>query len=242
MSKSNLVRASRDGDQFHYLWAARRCLLLLLPTSGLVAITIEGASRSEVARGSHIVIGEEVIDVAEYYGSEDIKHATLVRYIQLKHSTLRASKQWTPSGLKTTLEGFAKRYEALQDSLQTTTLNNRLELWFVMNRPISPSLLESVDDAAKANAPRHPADFGKLEKIVGFKGVALSDFCKLLRFEGNEEGYWDQRAILVQDVRGYLADSDGRCAHAIERTCDAQSPVRKRRQSDHHQDGRASGA
>ena len=32
---ASLVRPSRDGDQFHYLWAARRCLLLLSPEQGL---------------------------------------------------------------------------------------------------------------------------------------------------------------------------------------------------------------
>jgi hypothetical protein len=43
MSKTNLVRPSRDGDQFHYLWAARRCLRLLSAQSDLVAISIEGS-------------------------------------------------------------------------------------------------------------------------------------------------------------------------------------------------------
>ncbi|UNM17104.1 hypothetical protein K0P33_16015 [Pseudomonas sp. ArH3a] len=42
MSESMLVRASREGDQFHYLWAARRPLRLLTLESGFIAITIEG--------------------------------------------------------------------------------------------------------------------------------------------------------------------------------------------------------
>src|SRR5262245_18706859 len=103
MSKSNLVRASRDGDQFHYLWAARRCLRLLFPQTPLVAITIEGASPSENGSNPPADTGEEVIDVGEYYGSESIENATLVRYIQLKHSTLRVDQDWTLSGLEETL-------------------------------------------------------------------------------------------------------------------------------------------
>jgi hypothetical protein len=47
MSKTNLFRPSRDGDQFHYLWAARRCLKLLSSDSGLVAVSIEGPSPDE---------------------------------------------------------------------------------------------------------------------------------------------------------------------------------------------------
>jgi hypothetical protein len=63
MSDNISVRASRDGDQFHYLWAARRCLRLLSATSGLVAITIEGASPSESSTGNAVEAGEELIDV-----------------------------------------------------------------------------------------------------------------------------------------------------------------------------------
>ena len=66
MSEINLVRPSRDGDQFHYLWAARRCLLLLSPDASLKAITIEGSSLSETDATDRIAAGEELIDVAEY--------------------------------------------------------------------------------------------------------------------------------------------------------------------------------
>ena len=122
MPNSELVRSSRDGDYFHYLWAARRCLRLLSQQSGLVAITIEGASPSEIQSGAAIDAGEELIDVAEYYGSEAVQDATLIRYIQLKHSTRRVADAWTPSGLEDTIGGFAERYKALQSALQASTL------------------------------------------------------------------------------------------------------------------------
>lgn len=70
MSKTNLVRWSRDGDQFHYLWAARRCLRLLSVQDDLVAISIEGPSPGELAGAPVVDAGEEVIDIAEYLGSE----------------------------------------------------------------------------------------------------------------------------------------------------------------------------
>lgn len=44
---ADLVRFSRDGDQFHYSWAARRCLKLL--SSDLLAVTIEAASSADTA-------------------------------------------------------------------------------------------------------------------------------------------------------------------------------------------------
>lgn len=106
------VRRSRDGDQFHYLWAARRCLHLISPTAELVAVTIEGSSTREHS-GDDPLPGEQVIDVAEYYGSEDLRAAARVRYLQLKHSTVRQTDRWTPSEMAGTLRGFARRLESL---------------------------------------------------------------------------------------------------------------------------------
>ena len=94
MSESMLVRASRDGDQFHYLWAARRALQLLAPQSGLVAITIEGAATTEFPGAEQVEVGEQLIDIAEYFGSTELESATRIRYMQLKHSTLRVDEVW----------------------------------------------------------------------------------------------------------------------------------------------------
>ena len=79
MSDSLLVRTSRDGDQFHYLWAARRALRLLKPQSTLVALTIEGASTTEMGSQPVVEDGEELIDIAEYYGSNELATATTVK-------------------------------------------------------------------------------------------------------------------------------------------------------------------
>src|SRR5258708_2060999 len=125
MADNNLVRASRDGDQFHYLWAARRCLRLLSPHSGLVAIAIEGVSPAEQENSDPADAGEEVIDVAEYFGTTQVEGASLVRYMQLKHSTLHAEKQWTASGLSKTLQGFVKKHKALQQQLKTDDLGGK---------------------------------------------------------------------------------------------------------------------
>ena len=97
MATESFVRPSRDGDQFHYVWAARQCLQLLPGGSDLVAVTIEGASASE-AENDDIEAGEDLIDVGLYYGSESRAKARLVRYLQLKHSTRRA-KSLPDSGL-----------------------------------------------------------------------------------------------------------------------------------------------
>jgi hypothetical protein len=208
MSDSRLVRASRDGDQFHYLWAARRCLCLLSPASGLVAVSIEGPSPSESSGLDQIQEGEELIDVAEYYGSTDPTKATRIRYIQLKHSTHRTAEVWTPSGLADTLAGFARRYTKLREDYSAEIDAERMEFSFVSNRPIATDVMQTVEDCGKGSPPRHPATLSKLENMTALTGESLAAFCRVLRLEGKEDDYWDQRNILRQETTGYLPGAD----------------------------------
>jgi hypothetical protein len=208
MSYTNLVRPSRDGDQFHYLWAARRCLKLLASENDLVAVSIEGPSPGEQPGGDPIEAGEELIDIAEYFGSEDIAQARLVRYMQLKHSTRHANESWTASGLAKTLKGFSKRYATLREAYAELALAEKLQFWFVTNRPISQDVVEAVVDAAAEATTRHPAELIKLQTMTGLVGSELAAFCKLLHFEDRQDGYWDQRNLLFQEVSGYLPDAD----------------------------------
>ena len=205
---ANFVRASRDGDQFHYLWAARRCLSLLSTQADLVGISIEGHSPDELPGGSTALRGEELIDIAEYYGDVELRHAELIRYMQLKHSSRHAAKAWTASGLEKTLIGFSERYKDLSQRFSTDDLAKRFEFSFVTNRPISSAFTEAVGDAVRGMTPRHPNELKKLERFTGLKGTDLSSFCSLIHFEERQDDYWDQRNILFQEVSGYLPDSD----------------------------------
>lgn len=207
-NNSKLVRFSRDGDQFHYLWAARRCLSLLSRVSGLVAVSIEGASVSEIDGSSTIEVGEELIDIAEYYGSENFEQADSVRYYQLKHSTQNSNKPWTASGLEKTLKGFTERYSALCLQFGSEQCDQKLQFFFVSNYPISPDILETLADTGSEANVCHPKELIKLKKHTGLKDDELSRFCRLLHLEGQHEGYWNQRNILVQDINGYLPDAD----------------------------------
>jgi hypothetical protein len=208
MTVGDLVRFSRDGDYFHYLWAARRCLSLLSPVSGLIAVTIEGPSLAEMSSAASIEAGEELIDVAEYYGSESISAAERVRYVQLKHSTQNATVPWPPSGLEKTIRGFAQRYQAVERELGTDLARGKLEFRFISNRPISNGFIEAVADSALAREPRHPDELRKLETFSGIRGSHLGAFCQKLHFDGRAAGYLYQRDMLVQDMSKYLPDAD----------------------------------
>ena len=206
--RASLVRFSRDGDQFHYLWAARRCLLLLSPDQDLVGVSIEGVSPDENVSRISDPAEDTVIDVAEYYGYTDRTRARRIRYLQLKHSSRRTREAWTASGLEKTLTKFSTKYKSLLQEFSAQDVKGRFGFGFVTNRPISPTIAQAVEDAAHGAGPRHPAELEKLERITGLAGAELLAFCSLLRLEGGQDDSWDQRNILFQETSNYFPGPD----------------------------------
>lgn len=197
------VRASRDGDQFHYIWAARRCLRLLSAVDGLCAVAIEGPSPDEGPEG-RLAAGEQLIDVAEYYGSQDLRKADRVRFIQLKHSTHRAAKPWAPSELKATISGFAARYDAQVNVARA----GGLSFEYISNRPMPDDIIEAVRLLAtgEATPPKSVAD--KLAGYTGLTGDTLRGFFNCLVLENREPDLLAQRALLNRESKDYLLDGD----------------------------------
>ena len=202
---AELVRASRDGDQFHYHWAARHCLSLLPGVSDLVAISIEGASAIE-GPGS-VNEGDELIDVGFYFGSERFKEARLVRYVQLKHSTKRAHEPWTASGLSNTLKGFSERFAKLRETFTWDELKDTLCFTFTTNRPIDKKVIESLEDLAAGNTARHPSVVTTLLGYIKGPDSETANFFKLFSVEAGEPDLWNQRNLLFKDVRTYLCET-----------------------------------
>ena len=151
MTEPDLLRPSRDGDQFHYTWAARQSLRLLDKASGLHSLFVEAVDPSEqpplpesdsFTDEEDTGTGDEVIDLAEYWGSSDIAHTERVVYRQFKHSTRYADTPWTLSFLSKTLIGFARKYRTLKGSHPAVL--DRVQFEFVSNRPPSTSAIEGL--------------------------------------------------------------------------------------------------
>lgn len=206
MADNELIRPSRDGDQFHYHWAARQCLALLPGSSDLVAVSIEGASTFEGAVS--VEEGDELIDVGLYYGSEALEDARLVHYVQLKHSTKHAQKSWTASGLAKTLKGFTTRYANLLNKVPTAPLKQKVRFSFTTNRPIDQKVQEALEDLASARAPRHPMIQTTLLGYTELSGSEVADFFQIFSVDGGEPGLWKQRNLLAKDISIYLAEAD----------------------------------
>lgn len=185
MSGTDLLRASRDGDQFHYHWAARQSLKLLAPGTDLAAIVVEGVSPQDTEGDD----GEDVIDIAEYYGSVRLSDADCVVYRQLKHSTHQVGVEWTASGLDKTLKGFAEKYRRIKSELPGSERKARFE--FVSNRPVSDAVLQAIGAiASRADRPDLAHETRYLRQYAGFCGddAAEADFFGLLHVDSTAPG------------------------------------------------------
>lgn len=211
MAKQGSVGPSRSGDQFHYQWAARQCLGLLAVAGGLVAVAIEGASLDEGDASTSA--GDEVIDVALYYGSEDVTAAKSIRYVQLKHSSRKAHAPWTASGLKGTIEGFAGRFKELEASLGLDALAKTVRFVFLTNRPMDGVVLEALADIATGSAaPRHREIDELLKRYAASVGSNVQSFFSVFSVEAGEPDLWEQRNLLSQDLSAYLSEPDTEAA------------------------------
>lgn len=195
---ADLVRPSRDGDQFHYAWAARRTLAMLLPASEVVAVTIEGVAAGE---DEEVEAGLDVIDVAEYRGSTDLASAR-VTYLQLKHSTRQTNSPWQVSGLKRTLTKFGERYVELVARFGREDVAKRFFFAFETNRPIAETVTDAIV-AIKAGA-----DDTILAEATGLGNSDLRGFVAQLALNAQTPDYLEQRRLLGADLSAYLPEND----------------------------------
>ena len=192
----NLVRYSRAGDEFHYRWAARRCLNMIRPGSPVTEIIIEGSKESKAK-------GEYVIDVSEYSKTEDAGNSVI--YFQLKHTTKRTKKKTTFSELKNTLVEFGKRFHELSTGNRNTNSAQAFRFEIITNRPISTSIKNLVEAIRKGGVV-DAKDHSTLSKYTGLNGNPLKEFCKCLDLVDTEGDFNEQRFKLRKEMSRILAD------------------------------------
>lgn len=193
--KTDLLRASRAGDTFHYRWAARRCLKLLAFDSSLEKLVIEGSSEPHLS-------GECVIDVAEY--SRDLHGNSTVDYFQLKHSLSKAqlSKPFTLSTLKDTIIGFSKRFKSIE---KKDNKYSNVGFFVVTNRPVSDRLKKNIKNIADGKTVSQ-SFLNDIEKHTKLSNKKLKDFCKAIKFVDSEGDYKEQRYQIKKDLSRISGD------------------------------------
>jgi hypothetical protein len=147
--------------------------------------------------------GEEVIDVAEYYGGSDVNECDRFRYVQLKHSTVRTTKSIDASEMATTLAKFASIYRA--ERLRGR--HGRLEFVFVANRRLNPKVRLTLQEMTVDPATlTYTTTASILRRYLGFDSdaAAEADFCRRLALDDGVPGMADLEVLLQEDLRQYL--------------------------------------
>lgn len=83
------VRASREGHTYHDTWTARVALELLVPTTTLSAVAVEGLSTEDAQIAS--AAATEIADLVRYCGGVGIAQASSVEVVQFKYSIAEAA-------------------------------------------------------------------------------------------------------------------------------------------------------
>jgi len=151
MMETTGARESNAGDDFHFIWVAKRTLKLFEPNTEFSAITVEGPSEEECMIFEDDDTPILSIDIAEYYGGKNIIDANKVVFSQLKYSTRHGNQSWTLSKLSAatntkennsvirrladTYKGYLKKYP---DSI------HKLSLKLVSNRDIEENFKSSI--------------------------------------------------------------------------------------------------
>jgi hypothetical protein len=186
------LRASRAGDRFHYLWAARRCLVMLQPSTALRAVYVECSPEPTAA-------GERVIDVAEEWDTGSNGHV-IFKHFQLKHSVNRIGSPAPFSEVAPTIKQFAQRFREPLQSQQGTI--ERRTFAYVSNRTVSSDVKTAFEAIANGSGISQKWR-DKIIKAIHLDGEHLTNFCRCLSFEDGECGFVVQLRELEVEVSRY---------------------------------------
>ncbi|AKF26116.1 hypothetical protein YH66_00340 [[Brevibacterium] flavum] len=204
---SERVRASRDGDRFHYTWGAAQLLQLLSPASRLQQVTVEGADSTSSREEPD---GSEIIDLTEFYGPTE-GNFTSLEVRQFKHSTLRSNENFTLGEVCKVFSKFAELDGAL--CLQYPDAIIRYSI--VTNKPIAQVAIDSVRELATGMSPKEGSPAAKLQDAAKLTADALASLCSRIDLLGREPGITALRRGLDREVGGLTADVDLRVSASL---------------------------
>jgi hypothetical protein len=173
-------RASRDGNEFHEVWAARRSLELLLPKDDLVAIAVEGPSMADQAHLSKSAV--EIADLVLYYGNDaSFEKARIVEYSQFKYSVANDQKPFVASDAKKTLAKFSTTEREHISRYGARAVVGKLRYSFVTNRPIAGSFLAALSHIAWGTPAPEPDVQRQIRQIITACSIGPKEVRSLLK-------------------------------------------------------------
>lgn len=181
------VRASKAGHAYHEAWAARTALELLLPSTDLTAITLEGFDeQDELELGTGAV---EIADLVRYHGGTDVANSHRVTVVQFKYSIASATVAARAADIASTLTKFAATDAELRAAHGDAHVLKSVTYEFATNRPIHTNLVaalaaiiagtEAIGDVQRQSSqltkaleayPYPPAQLLRRLDLIGSKG------------------------------------------------------------------------
>ena len=223
LNASERVRASRDGDRFHYTWAASKLLRMLNPADNLQQVSVEGLGfQGEDPDGS------EIIDLVEYYGSSEDNFDTLI-VRQFKYSTLQSNRNLNFSDICHILSKFA----ILDTELHERYCNSDIYFSIVTNKPISPQVIEFIENLKNGFNDRHDSLVSKLSNRLDTSAKNVLSLCSRLELLPFESNIKTLRNKLVGDANELTTDTDFRISASLidliatHASTEASGPIRR---------------
>lgn len=206
--RSEVVRSSRSGHNFHECWTARRALGLLFQQDDLMAMSIEGFSTEEEKE-----VGEsaqEIADLVLYYGGDNFLTSSVVQVVQFKYRC--SSGVVTASYLGETLEKFADTLLEVKKLYGEEVADKKLKFLFVTNAKFTESLYKAIEFIQKR---KHCAldgltkkAFIYFEEICQKKGVDITRFFECIDFQTCEKDLSAQRQLLKKRLTSWSVGQD----------------------------------
>lgn len=183
--RTDKVRASRDGHEFHESWAARKALQLVMPSDDLVGIAVEGLASADQSSASAATV--EIADLTLYHGRGlTFGDAHSVVIVQFKYSISSKSVPFRASDAKKTINKFAAAFTDHKRRYGAKDVNKKLSFELITNRPVAPEFSEAIDGLAAGTPLNGEArkQATQLASACGFKGKELAQFAQKVRVTG----------------------------------------------------------
>jgi hypothetical protein len=206
----DMVRASKDGHQFHEAWVARCALGLLLSRNTLHAIAVEGLAAEDEEGVSDATV--EIADATFYYGSgASFEACSRMEMAQFKYSVAARDKSLRIADARKTLAKFAAAEADFTNKHGALAVSAKLTYSLNTNRPISAGMLEALHAASKSEAPTSESGKTQLDQLgaaVPFTGDQLSSFASRVVLVGRMESLRDLERANARTIADWSASDD----------------------------------
>ncbi len=202
------VRASREGHAYHEAWAARVALELLVPSTMLKAIALEGFSAEDAPGMS--AEATEIADLVRYRGAVNLESASAVEVVQFKYSIAQAAVPMRATNVTSTLVKFAKVDNDFIGRASRAKVEAVVSYELVTNRPFHPSLISAIDGLQRDLLLEGDAaaQAEVIKSATGLIGGALTSFLSRFSLTGNGQHILEVRASVHRTLADWGGASD----------------------------------